>query len=79
MLQKNKLLVEVRDALNIEEAAVSIYLNHVKQCLPWFGLSEKDEAEVQDLLEKTVRDTEEHARILEKTFYEIEKADKNVF
>lgn len=79
MLTKEKLLVELNEALKTEESAIPLYTKHVSSTLFLADMEDEDISRIKEILDILNYDSRKHARIFKSLINKIEGDTKDVY
>lgn len=79
MIAKTEMLRKVKDIIVSEEYAMPLYLGHLLQTLPWYGLSADLEKTAKQVLDKLRIETESSRRNTELLYLAIQEARNTHF
>ena len=79
MIAKSELLRKFQDIILSEGYTMPLYLGHLLQTLPWYGLSADLERTTKRVLEKIRMETEETRRSTERLYLAIQEAKHTEF
>lgn len=74
MIPKAEMLRKIKDIVVSEEYAMPLYLGHLLQTLPWYGLSAELERTAKQVLDKMRIETEASRRNTELIYLAIQEA-----
>ncbi|MCC8181001.1 MAG: hypothetical protein LIP23_08855 [Planctomycetes bacterium] len=79
MMTKAELLRRFQDIILTEGYTMPLYLGHLLQTLPWYGLPAELERTTKRVLEKIRLETEESRRATERLYIAIQEAKHGEF
>lgn len=79
MISKAEMLRKVKDIIVSDEYAVPLYLGHLLQTLPWYGLPADLERTAKDVLDKIRIETESSRRSTELIYLAIQETRSEEF
>lgn len=79
MIEKQKLLKILKDALDAEEKAIPIYSKHLESAIFWTGIEKGKIQKIKQSLNRLARDSTAHKRAVERLIEEVKEKDKDAF
>ena len=79
VISKAELLRKFNDIIVTEGYAMPLYLGHLLQTLPWYGLSKELESSTRQILEKMRLETEAARANTEQTYLAVQEAKHSEF
>jgi hypothetical protein len=73
MISKPELLRKIKDIIVSEGYTMPLYMGHLLQTLPWYGLSAEMEKTAYDVLEKIRRETEQNRQTTEAIYAAVQE------
>ncbi len=79
MIEKDKLIEQLKDATTGDAYLISVYANHIKNALPYSTLKKEVVEAVLDALQRRREVSESHKIMISRLVESISKGDKNVY